>query len=170
MTCQVRHHPRACNASPNFSPFHAEPSPWIATLSIRGRTYGLPLEHRIVRLTRPLNERPWILLFLGAIYIIGLSFFARTQSFLTPAESWIGCTASMWSAEDGCGLDGLACAPFTDSSFDFRCPSQCSSVELQNPKAIGNEQVDFAPLIVGGGDANFTYRGDSFLCAAAIQA
>ena len=170
MTCQVRHHPRTCNASPNFSSFHAEPSPWIATLSIRGRTYGLPLEHCVVRLTRPLNERPWILLFLGAIYIIGLSFFARTQSFLTPAESWIGCTASIWSADDGCGLDGLACAPFTGSSFDFRCPSQCSSVELQNPRAIGNGQVDFAPLIVGGGDANFTYRGDSFLCAAAIQA
>jgi hypothetical protein len=30
--------------------------------------------------------------------------------------------------------------------------------------------VNFVPLIVGGGDTNFTYRGDSFLCAAAIQA
>ena len=35
---------------------HVEPSPWIATLTIRGRTYGLPLERRVVRLTRPLQE------------------------------------------------------------------------------------------------------------------
>ncbi|KAI0257665.1 hypothetical protein BJV78DRAFT_1116451 [Lactifluus subvellereus] len=147
-----------------------EPSPWIAALTIRGRTYGLPLEHRLVHLTRPLHERPWVLLFLAIIYITGLSFFVRAQSFLTPAGSWVGCTSAYWGANDGCGLDGAACEPFTDSSFDFRCPAQCSSVKLQNPRAIGDGQVDFVPLIVGGGDANFTYRGDSFLCAAAIQA
>ena len=32
------------------------------------------------------------------------------------------------------------------------------------------EQVDFVPLIVGGGDTDGTYRGDSFVCAAALQA
>ncbi|KAI9513039.1 hypothetical protein F5148DRAFT_1145635 [Russula earlei] len=42
--------------------------------------------------------------------------------------------------------------------------------DLQNPRSIGNVQVEFAPLIVGGGDADLTYRGDSFLCASAIQA
>ncbi|KAI0304994.1 hypothetical protein BC826DRAFT_902599 [Russula brevipes] len=148
----------------------SEPSPWIATLTIRGRKYGLPLEHRLVRLTRPLSENPGIFLFLGAIYIIGLSFLVRAQSFLTPLESWVGCVSSYWNANAGCGLDGNACAPFTNTSFDFRCPAGCSSVDLQNPRLIGNEQVNFVPLIVGGGDANFTYRGDSFLCAAAIQA
>lgn len=167
LTCQVRHPPHAMYP---LTLYHVDPSPWIATLTIRGRTYGLPLEHRVVRLTRPLHERPWILLFLGAIYIIGLSFFVRTQSFLTPAESWIGCTNAFWGENDECGLDGNACAPFTNSSFQIRCPAQCSTVDLQNPRTIGDEQVNFTPLIVGGGDENFTYRGDSFLCAAAIQA
>ncbi|OBZ78556.1 hypothetical protein A0H81_00973 [Grifola frondosa] len=60
--------------------------------------------------------------------------------------------------------------PFDNSSFDFRCPAQCSSVVLQNPRTVGDEQVDFVPLIVGGGDVNSTYRGDSFVCAAALQA
>jgi LCCL domain len=123
-----------------------------------------------MHLTRPIHERPWVLLCLGIIYIIGLSFFVRAQSFLTPAESWIGCTSVYWDANDGCGLNGNACEPFTNTSFNFRCPALCSSVKLQNPRAIGNEQVNFVPLIVGGGDENFTYRGDSFLCAAAIQA
>lgn len=60
--------------------------------------------------------------------------------------------------------------PFTNSTFDFRCPAQCSGVVLQNPRTVGDEQVDFVPLIVGGGDPNGTYRGDTFVCAAAVQA
>ncbi|KAI0271398.1 hypothetical protein BC834DRAFT_859294 [Gloeopeniophorella convolvens] len=147
-----------------------EPTPWVAAFTFRGRKYGAPLEHRWIRLTHSLSGKPLLLLVLGAVYIVGLAFFSRTQSFLTPAESWISCTSAYWSANDGCGLDGDGCAPFTDSSFDFRCPAQCASITLHNPRTIGDEQVNFKPLIVGGGDANFTYRGDSFLCAAAVQA
>ena len=60
--------------------------------------------------------------------------------------------------------------PFSNATFDFRCPAQCASVVLQNPRTVGVEQVDFVPLIVGGGDSDGTYRGDSFVCAAALQA
>lgn len=141
-----------------------------ATLIICGRTYGLQLEHPLMRLTRPLNGNLWNLLVLGPIYVIGLSLLVHPQFFLTPTESWIVCIASYWSTDDGCGLDGNVCAPFTNSSLDFRCPAQCSFVDLHNSSTVGNEQVDFAPLVVGGGDANLTYHGDSFLCVAAIQA
>ncbi|KAI0307702.1 hypothetical protein B0F90DRAFT_52484 [Multifurca ochricompacta] len=147
-----------------------EPSPWISALTFRGRPYGLLLENRFARLVRPLNGRLWILLLMGAIYIVGLSLLVHAQSYSSPAKSWISCTSAYWSANDGCGLDGSACAPFTNTSFDFRCPAQCSSVKIQNPRTIGNEQANFVPLVIGGGDANFTYRGDSFLCAAGIQA
>jgi hypothetical protein len=51
----------------------------------------------------------------------------------------------------------------------FRCPAQCNTVILANPRAIGDEKMAFVPLIVGGGDPNRTYRGDTFICAAAIQ-
>lgn len=74
-----------------------------------------------------------------------------------------------WTEDAGCGLGGAECAPFDNTTFDFRCPAQCSSVILQNPRTVGNEEVDFVPLIVGGGDANRTYRGDTFICAAAVQ-
>lgn len=73
-------------------------------------------------------------------------------------------------ANNGCGLDGMDCAPFNDTTFDFRCPAQCSNVILQNPRTVGDGEIAFVPLIVGGGDDNVTYRGDSFICAAAVQA
>ncbi|KAG6878644.1 hypothetical protein C0993_001167 [Termitomyces sp. T159_Od127] len=39
----------------------------------------------------------------------------------------------------------------------------------KNPRTVGGEQIAFVPLIVGGGDPQHTYRGDSFICAAANQ-
>ncbi|OJT02997.1 hypothetical protein TRAPUB_6340 [Trametes pubescens] len=146
------------------------PIPFLSlTLHAGRRAYSVALEPAWVRLTRAFTN-PWLFVLLAVGYIIGFAFFARAQSFLTPADSFIGCTATYWSANDGCGLDGQFCAPFDNATFDFRCPAQCSSVVLQNPRTVGDEQVDFVPLIVGGGDEAGTYRGDSFICAAAVQA
>ncbi|RDB28488.1 hypothetical protein Hypma_015676 [Hypsizygus marmoreus] len=147
-----------------------EPKPFLnIDWNIRGRYVVLPLESIFIRVTQPLTK-PWLLLILGAAYIIGFAFFSRAQSFLTPSSSFIGCTAAYWASNNNCGLNGGLCGPFTNSTFEFRCPAQCNGVILQNPRTIGNDQVVFKPLIVGGGDANKTYRGDSFICAAANQA
>ena len=132
-------------------------------------SFRLVIETALLRATRPFTS-PWLFTILAIGYIISFAFFSRAQSFLTPADSFIDCTATYWTANNGCGLDGELCAPFDNSTFDFRCPAQCSSVILQNPRTVGGEQVDFVPLIVGGGDTNHTYRGDSFICAAAVQA
>jgi hypothetical protein len=150
--------------SANF--IYEDPTP---LLNIHLRRLDLPIEEWLIKATRKLTA-PWLIVLLGAAYIIALAFFAREQSFLTPAESFIGCTATYWIANDGCGLDGQLCASFDDPTFDFRCPAQCSNVILQNPRTIGDEQIAFKPLLVGGGDPNKTYRGDSFICAAAVQA
>ena len=107
---------------------------------------------------------------IAAAYIISLAFLSRTQSFLTPADAFTACTTALWSKDAGCGLDGDSCLPFSNTTYDVRCPAQCSSVILANPRTIGDEQVVFKPLIVGGGDENQTYRGDSFVCAAAVHA
>jgi hypothetical protein len=148
----------------------AEPKPFLHfTVAAGRRSYSIELESALIRLTKPFTSF-WVLLVFAAAYIIGYAFFSRAQSFITPASSWVGCTSVYWSPNNGCGLDGLQCAPFDNSTFDFRCPAQCNSVVLLNPRTVGNEQVDFVPLIVGGGDENKTYRGDSFICAAATQA
>lgn len=138
-------------------------------VELKNKTITLRVESQFMRISRRLTS-PWLFLFLAVAYIIGLSFFSRANSFMTPSDSWIGCTSTFWLANDGCGLDGASCAPFDDSTVDFRCPAQCASVVLQNPRTVGNEQTEWVPLIVGGGDDNWTYRGDTFICAAALQA
>ncbi|KIJ23588.1 hypothetical protein M422DRAFT_39544, partial [Sphaerobolus stellatus SS14] len=141
---------------------------------LRSRRVTLPIESWFLKKTR-LLARSWLMLLFGAAYIIALAFLVRAQWFTIPAESFVGCTSTYWGKDDACGLNGEACAPFDNSTFDFRCPAQCSSVILLNPRTVGAEQVDFIPLVVGGGNsgnASFpgSYRGDSFLCAAAVHA
>lgn len=148
----------------------ADPAPLLDIhYKIKGQTVFIPLEGRLTRLVRPLT-RPWIFWLCAVAYIIGFAFFARAQAFLTPPSSFLGCTSTWWSANNGCGFDGKLCAPFDNTTFEYRCPAQCDYVILQNPRTVGNEEIAFKPLIVGGGDPDVTYRGDSFICAAAIQA
>jgi hypothetical protein len=74
-----------------------------------------------------------------------------------------------------CGLDGLQCLPFDSHSINFRCPAYCRDVKVLEPYTIGAEEVNYRSLVIGGPtDASFPssgiYRGDSFICAAAIHA
>ncbi|KAH9950449.1 hypothetical protein B0H21DRAFT_723400 [Amylocystis lapponica] len=146
------------------------PTPFLHfTINTGVRSFSIALEPALVRVTRPFTN-PWLLIILAIGYIIAFAFLSRAQSFMTPAGSFVSCTATYWSPNDECGLDGVNCLPSSDSTFDFRCPAQCNSVVLENPRTVGDETVDYVPLIVGGGDANGTYRGDTFICAAAVQA
>ncbi|TFL06797.1 hypothetical protein BDV98DRAFT_498161 [Pterulicium gracile] len=153
----------------------ADPRPLLdVDWTVRGRRYFVPIESMVMRRTQPFTK-PWVFAIIVVAYIIGLAFLSKTQSFDTPADSFIGCTSSYWRRNDDCGLDGEGCGGVPDNStgpetFDYRCPAQCDNVILQNFRTVGNEQVAFVPLVVGGGDAEETYRGDSFICAAAIQA
>ncbi|KAF9270071.1 LCCL domain-containing protein [Marasmius fiardii PR-910] len=148
-----------------------DPKPLLnINIHVRNSKFVLPLEILVSKAVRPLNS-PWLFAVLVVGYIIGFAFFSRAQSFLTPPSSFIECTSTYWLDKNGCGLDGQQCLPgSTDGTFDFRCPAQCTGVILQNPRTVGNGQMSFVPLIIGGGDDEGTYRGDSFICAAAVQA
>ena len=127
------------------------------------------LESAVIQYTRPLQHPLLFWIFIVA-YIVSFAFFARANYFLTPADSFIDCTATYWLALDGCGLDGVDCAPFSDFTYEFRCPAQCKAVTLANIRTVGVEQPVYVPLVVGGGDGQKTYRSDSFVCAAAVHA
>jgi hypothetical protein len=100
-----------------------------------------------------------------------LAFFARAQWYQTPADDFADCTSSFWQANNGCGLNGNLCGPFNSSELlQFRCPAACPSVILANQRAVGDLEVIYQPLVVGGGDSESTYRGDSWVCVAAIHA
>ncbi|KAF1973955.1 hypothetical protein BU23DRAFT_463103 [Bimuria novae-zelandiae CBS 107.79] len=87
----------------------------------------------------------------------------------------LACAARLWPNAQSCGLDGRNCLPFDNTSFAFACPAGCAGVQVLNPYAIGNESIVYRPLIIGGApdrsESNDPiYRGDSFICGAAIQA
>jgi hypothetical protein len=153
----------------SHNPFTA-PDPLLnIDVQVAGKHVVVPIESLIIKATRPLTS-PALFILLAAAYIIAFAFFSRSNSFLTPEDAYIGCLSTYWLANDQCGLNGQDCGPFDNSTFEFRCPAQCDTAILQNPRTVGNQQTAFVPLIVGGGDSNQTYRGDSFICPAAIQA
>jgi len=137
--------------------------------TVRGRRVRLPLESMLIKWTRPIRK-PWLFFLLAAAYIIGIAFLSKAQSFSEVQGTPITCTGTLWRANNQCGLNGSLCLPLnTSSTIDFRCPPGCSGTILANPRTVGDQSIAYVPLIVGGGDADKTYRADSFVCAAAIH-
>lgn len=67
-----------------------------------------------------------------------------------------------------CGIDGDACRPFDDQDFAFRCPAGCLGTILLEPYTVGDQELNYRNLVIGG--APGSYRGDSSICPAAIHA
>ena len=131
---------------------------------------SIHLEQKWMNKTKFVSS-PILLVAFGIAYIISLSFLVRANWYLTPADAFVDCTDSFWLPHDGCGIDGQRCAPFvSEKPVQFRCPASCSSTPLANIRAVGAEEVVYKPLVVGGGDAERTYRGDSWVCVAATHA
>lgn len=116
------------------------------------------------RVITPIFMLAWLLAF---TFLVRASFFTSSTNVGTP--NFIDATTTYWTRDDTCGLNGTQCEPFSDSSFVFRCPSQTTNVELLNTRVIGDLEVIFQPLVVGGMDPLSTYRSDSWICAAAIH-
>ncbi|KAF1971896.1 hypothetical protein BU23DRAFT_581156 [Bimuria novae-zelandiae CBS 107.79] len=69
-------------------------------------------------------------------------------------------------SKNGCGINDIDCCPFNNVSFPFCCPAKCASVKALNPRAVGHQDVNYRPLVIG----DETYWGDSFICGSAIHA
>ena len=90
-----------------------------------------------------------------------------------PANIW--CGANFWNENNGCGLNGNNCRPFSSAYMAFRCPAECLSTHLLETRYVGNQSLRYEGLVVGGPQADDdnsvpVYRGDSFICQAAIHA
>ncbi|SJX62677.1 uncharacterized protein SRS1_16574 [Sporisorium reilianum f. sp. reilianum] len=131
-----------------------------------------------------LNRLHWVVLCLVYVgWILGFAYLAKSLWYqsavvglngVSRTPAFLSCTSTYWLRNAECGLDGQACEPFYTAPGQvgqaFRCPANCVDVTLLNPRAVGDQRVNYKPLVVGGGDANGTYRADSFVCAAAIHA
>ncbi|KAI1078630.1 hypothetical protein F5B20DRAFT_546762 [Whalleya microplaca] len=121
------------------------------------------------------------LLYLGyaAVWIITFAIVMWRGQVASEIATWgqpqdISCGAAYWSRSNQCGLNGVDCRPFNGSGFAFRCPSNCASYKVLNPRAVGDQEIVYAPLVVGGppdpaNEENPIYRGDSFICGAAVH-
>ncbi|KAK5166505.1 uncharacterized protein LTR77_008048 [Saxophila tyrrhenica] len=119
----------------------------------------------------------WLLAF--SLVLWRSSFAASIPGYGTPVR--LGCYARYWNEKNGCGINGDLCRPFANATLAFRCPADCASAEIFNPHAVGDQEVVYKPLVVGGPTDNQTgfedvlvnnavYRGDSFICASAVHA
>lgn len=139
-------------------------------------------EYPIRLLDRFVPKRKHRIFALVAVYSLWILTFAlvmRVGTIATEIKGWgvpgsIGCGNTYWVAGNRCGLNGNDCRPFNGSGFAFRCPAECASTWILNPRAVGATEVNYQPLVVGGpsndDDETPIYRSDSFICASAIHA
>ncbi|KAI0426221.1 hypothetical protein F5Y09DRAFT_319469 [Xylaria sp. FL1042] len=132
------------------------------------------------RLVPAKRHRLWLFFAYFAAWILTFALVYWQGQVASEVDGWgepsdISCGVTYWSKNNGCGIDGVDCRPFDNSSFLFRCPASCASYRVLNPRAVGPLEINYAPLIVGGppdpsNELNPIYRGDSFICGAAIHA
>lgn len=137
----------------------------------------------VVTLAKVLPQRKHRMLlfsFWVAMWIVTFALVMRQGFVDTELDGWgmpvkISCGATYWSGDNGCGIDGNLCRPFTDGGFAFKCPASCATYDILNPHAVGNQEVVYRPLVIGGPsqestDGSAVYRGDSFICGSAVHA
>ncbi|KAJ4145522.1 hypothetical protein LMH87_004370 [Akanthomyces muscarius] len=156
---------------PNAQPYRIRPLlPSVQEFPLRLMDRLLPGRRR----------RAWLLFLYLAIWIVAFALIKRQETLAGEIAGWgrpkpIGCGAAYFSRSNLCGLDGNDCRPFNGSALPFRCPGNCASYRVLNPRAVGDQEVIYRPLIVGGPTTDLdpesaTYRGDSYICGAAVHA
>lgn len=111
----------------------------------------------------------WLMLFTLTLYHSAKS--CSIEPYGTPVM--LSCTSRFWENSIACGLNGRDCEPFTNASFAFRCPSSCETAKVWSTYFVGAQDIVYRNLVIGGptddGTEHF-YRGDSFICSAALHA
>jgi hypothetical protein len=126
------------------------------------------------------KHRVCLLMVFNALWFLVWSLMVRHNStasniegFGQPTNLW--CGASFWNENNGCGLNGNECRPFSSANMAFRCPANCLATHLLNRHIVGNVSYQYQGLVIGGPRINdpnqpAVYRADSFICQAAIHA
>lgn len=102
------------------------------------------------------------------------SFASEVRGHGSPAV--LSCNAHYWNDDNGCGINGDQCRPFANASLAFRCPANCGTAQAYEPHVVGDHAIRFSNVVIGGPldpaepIKSSVYRGDSFICGAAIHA
>ncbi|KAF2754661.1 LCCL domain-containing protein [Pseudovirgaria hyperparasitica] len=100
------------------------------------------------------------------------AFSADVPGYGSPVN--YGCEDRFWRDFNGCGLNGDLCRPFANRTIPFRCPANCKREIIANDHAVGDQEINYQSLVIGGADGDQSldharYRGDSFICGAGIH-
>ncbi|KAK3190580.1 hypothetical protein K4F52_003271 [Lecanicillium sp. MT-2017a] len=156
---------------PNAAPYRIKP--WLPKI----QEYPLRLMDRFFPRRR---QRQWLLFLLLSLWVVTFALVKWRGTRSTDIKEFgqptsLTCGAQFWTRSNHCGVDGNDCRPFNGTSLAFTCPANCASYKVLNPRAVGDQEVIYRPLIVGGPSSDLepglsTYRGDSYICGAAIHA
>ena len=129
----------------------------------------------------------WVFIFLGLLSrsILG----CRIPGHETPVR--LSCVSRFWYAalriaiiimadlsrrsSTFCGVSAANCHPHHNLTFVFRCPADCRGTISSSPETVGDKGYNYRSMVAGGpitaaGINISIYRGDSFICGAAIHA
>ncbi|KAJ5609374.1 hypothetical protein N7528_009941 [Penicillium herquei] len=108
---------------------------------------------------------PWFLVLLNSRSSGYIEGYGQLQT--------LSCSSNLWEFDNGCGMNGNDCRPFTESTIAFRCPANCRDTKLLEPHVVGNQTFNYQGLVIGGPQPHSSepavYRADSFVCQAAIH-
>lgn len=117
----------------------------------------------------------WLVVLLWASWLGVNLAISRHSVFATVRDGdeyvpLLGCGTNreFWRGPDAaCGVDAALCAHPPGGRLKFRCPAHCSSEgHTYQHWPVGNTSLMRETVVVGSG----VYRGDSFICPAAIHA
>ena len=141
--------PRIQSIQPYFASIQTRPVRWLEACGV---------------------NKPALIVPVLILWLVIFVWFLTAQLPLQDADGNdvfnLDCVDTLWRRKNLCGIDGIDCRPFNNTSFAFRCPAKCGDVQILNPHVVGPLEVNYRPLVIGTG----LYRGDSFICASAIHA
>lgn len=124
------------------------------------------------------RQRAYLFVAYCSLWAFTFALILRRGLVATEVQGWgvpssLGCGTTYWPGTGQCGKDGDNCRPFSNTGTAFRCPANCASYWALNPRAVGDQEVLYKSLVVGGAPSSGgqgVYRGDSWICPAAIHA
>ena len=99
--------------------------------------------------------------------------FIGMRLFELPSSFWL--ISLFRRSSTFCGVDAANCHLSGNLTFAFRCPADCRGTIISSPETVGDKAYNYRSMVVGGsikaaGTDISIYRGDSFICGAAIHA
>ncbi|KAE9968607.1 hypothetical protein EG328_007349 [Venturia inaequalis] len=127
-------------------------------------------------------HKVWLLIAFYFVWLFVFSMVLWKSAFAGDIAGYgkpavLNCKTTLWRKGNKCGLNGDLCRPFDSTAYAFRCPASCSRTIIYDDYVVGNQTENYRSLVIGGPPEavddsveKSIYRGDSYICGAAVHA